>query len=55
MKKEIIGIVTHGGYDWYFESDEDSYSADVVTALDELLGEETSKGDRYKVIIEKLS
>lgn len=55
MKKEIVGVVTHGGYDWYFESDDTSYSNDVVVALDELLGEETKVGDRYKVTIEKLS
>jgi len=54
MKREFIGIIGHDFNDWFFETDEQSYSADVVTALDDLIGE-TSAGDRYKIIIEKLS
>lgn len=38
MKKEVIGTVVHDLNEWFFDTDENSYSADVVTALDELLG-----------------
>lgn len=54
MKKEVIGTVIHDFNDWFFETDEKLYSADVVTALDELIGDDTSRGDKYKVTIEKL-
>lgn len=54
MKTEVIGTVVHDFNDWFFDVGEHSFSADVVTALDELLGADTSLGDKYKVTIEKL-
>lgn len=54
MKKEIIGEVNRESNIWYFETKERIMSADVVAGLDELLGADTSAGDKYKVTIEKL-
>lgn len=55
MKKEIIGFVGEYSDTWMFETDTDCYSANIPTALDELLGYETQDGEKYKITIEKLS
>jgi hypothetical protein len=54
MKKEIIGkVVHHEKYDrWSFETSDNSYSADVPSALDELLNDTTCNGDVVKITIE---
>lgn len=55
VKNEIIGTVRTDGYNWYFETEEELYTADVPTALDELLGTDTEEGDKYRITIEKIS
>lgn len=55
MKKVIIGKIVHDKkYDsWSFETDNRSYSADVPTAIDELLDDQiTCNGDIVKITIE---
>lgn len=57
MKREIIGCVS-GDYCtncWSFETDEESYSANVPTVIDELLEIDSQDGDRFKITIEKLN
>lgn len=55
MKKEIIGYVRkYNGY-WFFENEEEKcYSAEVVAAIDELLGTDSRNENKFKITIEKL-
>lgn len=55
MKSEIIGAVRTDGHNWYFETEEKLFSANVPTALDELIGTDSEEGDKYKITIEKIS
>jgi hypothetical protein len=52
---EISGTVRTDGHDWYFETEDAIFTANVPTALDELIGKDTEKDDKYKIIIEKLN
>lgn len=54
MKKEIIGYVKEDNGNWGFDSDKESYSSNVPTAIDELLGIDSKDGDKFKITIEKL-
>lgn len=54
MKKEFIGTITLGNGVWAFETEKSLYSANVPTAIDELLETETENGEKYKITIEKL-
>ena len=55
MKIEIVGYITEDDDGWYFETDKETYGANVPTAIDELLGIDTEDGDKFKITIEKLS
>lgn len=58
MKKEIVGYVNYysGNWDnWYFETDEESYSFNIPAAIDELLDICSQNGDKFKITIEKLN
>lgn len=55
MKKEIIGYVGEYNDDWFFENEKESYSSNVPTAIDELLGIDSKDGDKFKITIEKLN
>ena len=55
MKKEFIGYVGEYSDNWCFETDKESYSANVPTAIDELLGIDSQDGDKFKITIEKLN
>ena len=57
MKKEIVGYVNYCNYSgkWGFETDEESYSFNVPTTIDELLGICSQNGDKFKITIEKLN
>lgn len=55
MKKEIIGYVRGYNDNWSFETDEENYSANVPTAIDELLDIDSRDGDKFKITIEKLN
>lgn len=54
MKKEFIGTITVDNDIWAFETEKRLYSANVPTAIDELLETETENGEKYKITIEKL-
>lgn len=55
MKKEIIGYVGEYSDYWVFENDKNSYSTNVVLAIDELLEIDSQDGDRFKITIKKLN
>lgn len=55
MKKEIIGYVSEENNIWGFGNDEESYSSNVATAIDELLDIDSQDGDKFKITIEKLN
>lgn len=55
MKKEIIGYVGEYNDGWFFENEKESYSSNVPTAIDELLGIDSKDGDKFKITIEKLN
>lgn len=55
MKKEIIGYVGEYNDGWFFENEKESYSSNVPTAIDELLGIYSKDGDKFKITIEKLN
>lgn len=55
MKKEIVGYVGEDNGNWFFENDKESYSANVPTAIDEILDIESQVGDKFKITIEKLN
>lgn len=55
MKKEIIGCVNYYSGNWSFETDEESYSFNIPSVIDELLGIESKDGDKFKITIEKLN
>jgi len=55
MRKEVVGAIRTNGDNWYFETEDILFSADVVTALDELIGEYTEEGNKYKITIERLN
>lgn len=58
MKKEIIGIVKHDPNcdDWSFRTEESGiFSSDVVTAIDEILGEYICDGEKIKITIQKFN
>jgi hypothetical protein len=54
MKKVIAGKIVHDKHydEWSFETDNRIYSADVPTALDELMDNITCNGDNVKITIE---
>lgn len=58
MKKRIIeGIVTcnnERNNDWSFETEEQSYSNNICSAIDEILDCETKDGEKFRIIIEKI-
>lgn len=55
MKKEFIGCVNYYRGDWSFETDEESYSCNIPSVIDELLGIDSEDGDKFKITIEKLN
>lgn len=55
MKKEIIGYVREYNDGWFFENEKESYSSNVLTAIDELLCIYSEDGDKFKITIEKLN
>ena len=55
MKKEIIGYVGEYSDNQYFETEEESYGANVPIVIDELLGIYSKDGDKFKITIEKLN
>lgn len=55
MKKEIIGYVGEYNDGWVFENKKESYGANVVIAIDELLGVDSKDGDKFKITIKKLN
>lgn len=55
MKKEIIGYVRGYNDNWSFETNEENYSFNIPTAIDELLCIESKDGDKFKITIEKLN
>ena len=55
MKKEIIGYVKEDNDNWGFDNDKESYSSNVPTAIDELLGIDSQNGDKFRITIEKLN
>lgn len=54
-KKEIIGYVKEDNDNWGFDNDKESYSSNVPTAIDELLGIDSQDGDKFRITIEKLN
>lgn len=58
MKKKIIeGIVTCNdcsNNDWSFETEEQSLSSNICSAIDEILDCETKKGEKFKITIERV-
>ena len=54
IKKEFVGTITIDNDIWGFETGEKLYSANVPTAIDELLETETENGEKYKITIEKI-
>lgn len=55
MKKEIIGYVGEYSDNWCFETEEESYRANVPIVIDELLGIDSKDGDKFKITIENLN
>lgn len=55
MKKEFIGYVGEYSDNWCFETDKEIFSANVPTAIDELLGIDSQDGDKFKITIEKMN
>ena len=55
MKKEIVGYVDYYSGNWGFETDEESYSSNVPTAIDEILDIDSKNGDKFKITIEKMN
>lgn len=56
-KKNIEGIVTCNNSlnnDWSFETEEDSLSSGVCSAIDEIMGRETESGEKFRIIVEKI-
>ena len=58
MKKKIIeGIVTcnnEANNDWSFETNDDSLSSCICSAIDEILDRETQAGEKFRITIEKI-
>ena len=53
-RKNFIGRVGQYSDCWLFETDTTSYSQQVCAAIDELMGEFSNNGDKFKITIEKL-
>lgn len=56
MKKVIEGTITleENNNIWSFESENKSYSDTVCEAIDQMLDDTTCRGERYRIIIEKI-
>lgn len=58
MKKKIIeGIITcndENNNDWSFETEKDSMSSNICSAIDEILDRETKAGEKFRITIEKI-
>ena len=58
MKKKIIeGIVTCNDKDhndWSFETEEDSLSNNICSAIDEILDRGTVNGEKFRITVEKI-
>jgi hypothetical protein len=54
MKKVIQGYMSRYSDCWLFETDKTSYSSEVASVIDELLGFITRDGDEIKITIEHL-
>lgn len=55
-KKTIEGIVTcndEANNDWSFETEEQSLSNNICSAIDEILDRETKNGEKFKITIER--
>ena len=52
MKKEITGYVKEDNGNWGFDTDKESYSSNIPTAIDELLEIDSQDGDKFKITIE---
>lgn len=52
--KTFIGYVGQYSDCWLFETDTTSYSQQVCAAIDELMGELSNNGDKFKITIKKL-
>lgn len=55
MKKEIVGYVVEDNGIWIFKTEEENYTSNVPTAIDELLDIISQNGDKFKITIEKLN
>ena len=53
-KKTFVGYVIQYSDCRLFETETDSYSQQVCVAVDELMGELSKDGDRFKITIEKI-
>lgn len=54
MKKVIQGYMSRHSDCWLFETDKSSYSSEVASVIDELLGMITRDGDKIRITIEHL-
>lgn len=57
MEKKITeGIVTcnDDNNDWSFETEEQSLSNNICSAIDEILNRETKNGEKFKITIERV-
>lgn len=57
MKKIIQGVITlnnEKNNDWSFETDDESFSNNIPTAIDEILDRETKSGEKFRITIEKI-
>lgn len=53
MKKEIVGCVVEDNGNWIFKTEEENYTSNVPTAIDELLNINSQNGDKFRITIEK--
>ena len=52
--KTFVGYMGQYSDCWLFETEKTSYSQQVCAAIDELMGELSKDGDKFKITIEKL-
>ena len=52
--KTFVGYVSRYSDCWLFETEKTSYSQQVCATIDELMGEFSKDGDKFKITIEKL-
>ena len=52
--KIFVGYIAQYSDCWLFETEKTSYSQQVCATIDELMGELSKDGDRFKITIEKI-